>query len=729
MSIKLYLICLLLPLAVRAELQCPVDELVAYTWGSEVTDNYVHIDADAAQMSPKDVIFNGDVIAKRGQEVFYTDHIHYDRLTEVIDTDTAITYGRPDFALRAAGSNYSLKNQQGSFKQAEYYIKKQKANGQADQITINRQTQIEALTEATYTTCARKKPHWTLKAKQLHLDHKNDIGIAKHTTFRIMDTPIMYLPYFSFPISNKRKTGLLYPRLGNSKERGLEITTPFYINIAPNQDMTLSPRYMSRRGLMLGAEYRYLLPELTGLISGTYMPNDKQFHHKRWSFKTEHTYQPTDQLTIKGLYQRVSDKHYIEQLTDTLDLSEESFLPSYLSAIYQVNPNYTLGAEIKDYQVVKSTYTDANKPYSLLPRMTGKGQWTLGDHWSLSANTELTHFDKDDSVSGYRFNQELTLSYLYQNAYSFIKPAVTYRFNSYQLHDQEQGKPNSITHAIPTLSIDSGLFFDRQTTWLGRSATQTLEPRLFYLYTPYDKQSDSPNFDSSLVGASYSALFRDNRFNGGDRIGDTHQVTTAISTSYIDNENGRELARLSVGQVQYFKDRRVSLTNSIANASRSNIIAEGHADLNEHVNVKGLVHYDLDDNRTEKSLMQITYAPDDDKAISLSHLYQPNDYKQIDFAGVWRVNDYWRTFWRWNYSVRHHKPIDTILGVEYADCCWGVRLMARQQRKNLISNEKPNNSIYLEFVLNGLGNVGNDTTHILKDIIPTYHPIRYERVN
>lgn len=724
---KRFCLLLLLSFAAHGQQQCPVDKLTAYTWGSEVADNYTHVDADQAKMTPEWVYLEGNVVAKRGQEVFYGEKIDYHRDKEHLNSDKTVIYGRPDFALQAADSDYSLKNAHGQFENVEYYLKKQKAVGQAKHIKINRQKQTEELDEATYTTCSRLNPNWFLKAKSLRLNHEKDIGVARHVTFRIADVPVMYLPYFSFPISDKRKTGFLIPRAGSSSSRGVQLSTPFYINIAANQDATITPILMSRRGVMLAAEYRYLLPYLEGTVAGTYLHKDSKTKNTRWSLKTLHNYQPNNKFRISALYQKVSDKNYIADLTDSLDLTTDKFLPSYLKATYRLNANYTLEAEAKTYQVVDNAYTDANKPYEILPRVSGVGHWSLGQGFTFSSESEAINFDKDNRVSGIRLDQKLALGYAFENSYSFIKPTLSYRYSAYQLRDQAAGVPKNINRSIPTFSLDSGLYFDRQTTWLGRSATQSLEPRLFYLYTPFEDQSKIPNFDTALIGSTYSSMFLDNRFSGKDRIGDANQITTAISTTYTDNDTGQELASFAIGQIQYFADRHVSLNNSIANASRSNVIAEARAQLTDTIKFRGLLHRDIDGNHTEKSIVGLTYSPRQNQNISLSHLYDRNNYKQIDFTGVWQFNDAWRAFWRWHYSVEHHKAIDTIAGVEYAECCWAVRLLARQQRDNLSKDEKPDNSIYLEFVLNGLGNLGNDAGGALKAVIPGYRPIGYER--
>lgn len=709
-------------------LTCPVDELASFTWGNPDASEFVRVDADQSLVSKTTAHFSGNVIAKRRQEIFHAQSIDYNRESGDIKSDGEITYGTLDFAVRAKDADYSLQATNGNFTAVDYYLSKNQVIGSAETLKVDRTQNVEDLTKATYTTCPRLDPSWFIKAKELHLDHNNGIGQAWGTTFHIGKTPILYLPYFSFPLNDDRKTGFLLPKVNLSETRGFDITQPFYINIDPNQDATLYPRLMSKRGLMLGAEYRYLLAELSGTVSGNLLPNDFHTNERRWSFKTTHRYQPLDNLLITGSYQRVSDKNYLSNFEDTLDLSNTNFLESHLKVSYRPNNNYYILGQVRDYQIANSDYDDDDKPYSVLPNIMGQGKWQF-DKLTLSSTTDLTNFDKDNTVSGIRFDQALTASYLFESSYAFVEPQLSYRFSHYELRNNEDDYPNQITRSIPTFSIDSGLFFERQSQWLGKQATQTLEPRLFYLYTPYRNQSDIPDFDTAKVASSYDALFLTNRFSGKDRIGDANQLTTAVSTRFIDNNSGKELAKLSVGQIQYFEDRRVSLSDAISSESRSDIIVEGEAAVSNSLKLRGLLHYDIDTNHSEKSLFSVTYSPKTDNVFTLSHLYDNDSsdpYKQIDFAGAWRFNDNWRTFWRWNYSLKYSKPIDIIAGIEYADCCWGVRLLARQHRSDLTSNDAAENSIYLEFALKGLGNIGSDTTTLLSDIIPYYRPISYE---
>lgn len=707
--------------------QCPVDPLAKYTWQTPVAGDEITVDANDAKASQQSVTFTGDVVAKRGQEVFYAEHITYDKVKSTLVAPEEVTYGNPDFAIRAAESDYSTATQSGNFSDLSYYLKKDGANGEAKTLAVDRKAETEDMTEAVYTTCPRLSRAWSIQAEKVHLDHRAGVGESWHSTFHIGKVPVFYFPYFSFPLDDRRKTGFLMPKFNLSEGRGLDINTPFYINIAPNQDATFYPRLMTKRGFMLGGEYRYLLKNLSGKVSATFLPDDLKADTKRWSFNTEHRYQYGDKLSVSARYQRVSDSNYVKDFEKTLDLSNKNFLESHLRAAYAYSPNFRLTGEFKHYQIANSNFTLKDKPYSVLPRLSGKGHWRLDNGLVLASDSEITHFNKSGSVSGWRFDQLVSASYPIKRTYGFIRPTASYRLSHYQLKRQAPGVKNSHTRAIPTFSLDSGLYFDRQTTWFGKAATQSLEPRLFYLYTPYRDQSELPDFDTSNVNSTYESLFLRNRFIGKDRIGDANQLTTAISSTLTDNDSGKEIARIAVGQIQYFEDRRVSLLDTVSDQSRSNIIAEGRLNVADNIRLRGLVHYDSDATHAEKSLLGISYNPDTDKAVSVSHLYDEDHYKQVDFSGVWRLNDKWRTFWRWNYSIDYDKTIDTFAGVEYADCCWGLRLLARQYRDSLTNNQSPETAVYLEFALKGLGNIGNDTTTMLRDVVPNYRPISYEK--
>lgn len=708
-------------------LECPVDGLAMYTWGNDGGNEYIKVNAERSRLEQHKASLSGDVVIKQQQDVFHGERLNYDRRTGVVSTPDGITFGTPAFAIRARQADYSTADKTGNFSGVDYYLRSDAAVGSAKGLRVDRDKQTEDLTEASYTTCRRQHPEWSFKARKIHLDHRLGTGRAWRTKFYIGDTPVFYLPYFSFPLDDRRKTGFLFPTLRTSTYRGVDLTVPFYLNIAPNQDATIAMRSMTKRGVMLKGQYRYLLTEHQGEIDGAYLQHDRKSNKKRWAFKVHHTYTPSDQFNIVADYERLSDKNYIKDFTDTLDLSSRNFLKSSITASYKFSSNYSVLAQAQNYQLASSAYRDADKPYNILPKITGVGNWQLGDGFSLLANSEVVNFDKDNAVSGVRFDQHVGLLYDYKKTYMFVRPRLDYRFTHYQLRHQAEDTPAVINRSIPTFSLDSGLYFERPASWFGHPVKQKLEPRLFYLRTPYKYQTKIPDFDTADIDVSYHSLFLTNRFTGKDRIGDADQLAMAVSTSYVDDDSGKEIATLAIGQIQYFADRRVSLNNSVTKRSRSDVIVTGKMKLGEHVNIAGMVQKDIDGKSTRKSLLSVNYSPDSDKAFKLSHLYDSGHYKQLDFSGFWRLKPKWRMFWRWNYSLAYKKSVDIFAGLEYADCCWGVRFIARQQRGDL-SHDEADTSVLLEFALKGLGNIGNDTKALLKNVIPSYQPISYERV-
>lgn len=717
-----------LPLVAKAQM-CPVDSLAPFTWGNPNDDGSQIAQSDDSDVDNNLIYLRGNVNITRGQEIFQSDEASYLRNEQIVHTPKQMTYGNLNVAIKGGNSTYDFTKKQGSFNDVEFYLSKGDAIGSASYLWIDRLKNTEELTDASYTTCARANPSWQIKASELTLDHNTNTAKAYHAKFYIKDTPVLYLPYLSMPITDERKSGLLIPEFSISEKRGFDFTVPYYINLAPNQDLTLLPRYMSKRGFMLGGEYRYLLSDLQGETIGTYL-NDNEDDEQRWSFRSEHIWTPTSNINIDARYQRVSDKDYIDDFENTLDLSSTSFLESHLNGNFRLSKNYNVFAQVQEHQISDPLYTIDDKPYSRLPRIIGDGQWFWDNGFDIETRTEITNFYKHDAVSGTRFDNDITLSYTVGNSFAFLNPKASYRFTSYDLRNLESDEDDSnINRSIPILSVDTGLYFDRYFDWFGKSTIQTLEPRLFYLYVPNKDQSDIPLFDTSLVDTSYDWLFMRNRFNGRDRIGDANQLTAAITTRFIDEETGLENARFSVGQIRYFKDREVTLYDSLEqNDNSSDFLAEAQVKLTPRLSTRGLLFWNPNDNQTEKSVLGVNYQLTRDKLLSLSYIYDKGSdiaddydhYEQVDFTAVWRINDNWRSFWRWNYSLDYNANIDMIAGLEYRDCCWAVRLLGRQNRDDL--TEDIDSSILLEFELNGLGNVGSGTGDLLEEVIPGYQP-------
>ncbi len=565
-------------------------------------------------------------------------------------------------------------------------------------------------------------------SKKLTIDHNKDRGVARNLTFHIKGVPAFYLPYFSFPTTSARQSGFLIPSASSTDSRGLELAIPYYWNIAPDKDATITLRPITKRGIMTQAEYRFLTEKQYGVFAGTWLPNDsKSDYGSRWSASIDHRYQFNDRWHSELLYQRVSDEDYIEDFEDGFTLYDDWYLESYVSVIGNTDFGDVL-LRVQDYQKVNSAIGNDDAPYSRLPQLSYSQSWNKNG-FNFNLNGEAVRFYKEKTGAAMRLDSELGASYRFTETYGYLEPKLSIQATHYNLDKDFSTITtlNSTTRVLPTFSLDGTLIFEREINWGDSSWTQTIEPRLFYLYTPYKDQSDIPLFDTSESSRSWNWLFARNRFTGRDRIGDANQLTTAVTTRFYNNEDGQEKLRLSLGQIQYFDDRQVSLSgNTIATRSSSVLVGEGAYQIDRHWDVYALAFWDADTHHNERDIVNLRYRLDADRYVNLSHSYSRDSYDQFTLSGGWRINPQWRAFARQDYSALYKQPFNTLLGVEYDDCCWAWRLVGKHYRESPDSKES-HNAVYLEFVLKGLGNMGSRSGSILSEEIQGFSPLKEER--
>lgn len=717
--------------------QCVIDPLVRYTQlGGDAADKRVHVEANLSESDFATAVFSGAVKVRQGDVHIIAPKLDYIRNDAMITGNDDMIVGMPQAAIKASQGRYLFQQDKAIFQNAEYYLAPKEqtvrlaqnpgANGYAQHAEFNRQTKIDSLKHITWTTCERQSPLWQIQANQLILNHQTNRGIAYDMTFRIKNIPIVYLPYFSFPLTSERATGFLTPSANSSEERGVEVNVPFYWNIAPNQDATFTLNPMSKRGLMTQAQWRYLNKNQHILAEAAFLPSDRAYDDKnRWRINVEHQYQlnPAWQTDIR--YQDVSDIDYVDDMDSGLNLYNDWYIERHARATGQGNWGNML-VQIQDYQRISPEVDDTTTPYARFPQIRYNKNWRYNGI-NLGFNTEAVRFYKHHTGSATRllFNGEM--AYRLSSSYGFIEPKLSYTLRYYQLKPKNHAFQNG--HKIiglPTFSVDSGLIFERNYTFSGENYTQTLEPRLFYLYTPYQKQSDIPLFDTSDLSKSWSWLFARNRFSGSDRIGDANQLTTAVTTKFYRQDDGQEKAKFSIGQIQYFKDRKVGLHQGISSDSKSIIVSEGQYYIDRHWSVYGLNFWNPNQNQNQRNVLDIRYKLDNDRYISFGHRYNRDNYDQLSLGGGWRFNTDWRIFARQDYSLRYNHGINTMLGIEYNDCCWAWRLVGRRYR-NEAKDRKAHNSIYLEFIFKGLGNMGSSSGTLLKNQLSNFQPLPQEK--
>ena len=704
----------------------PLANLIRPDTGVLSNESAIDFTADTAQSSPSETTLAGSVVVDQGDRRLEAAQVVWDRIANRVRASEGITYGDPRFAVRSERAELDLNTETGQFSSADYFIAERNAQGSAAQVNIDRSQEQASLEDVTYSTCARGTEFWQLRSGELELDQTTGRGSARDIILAIKDVPILYFPYLSFPINNERQSGFLAPRFGYDEAGGADFRLPYYWNIAPNHDATLAPRIITNRGLMLGTEYRFLYEQHNGEVEFEILPDDKEFGGTREALYISHQSKPVTGLFTDLLFQYVSDDNYMDDLDNNLDLLNPTYLERHLDVVY-FGGEWKALARVQGFQTLDSDiFSDPEKPYDRLPQLLFDGEWAdraYGLNYEL--RSELVYFDHDENVTGARLDIEPGLSLPLQRPEGYINPRLSFRYTAYDLDNTMPGDATSPSRSTPILSVDSGLFFERPVQWSWfEDGIQTLEPRLFYLYVPNRDQSDIPLFDTTEVDRSYSWLFLENRFTGADRVGDANQLTTALTTRLIDGQTGAEKLRASVGQIHYFRDREVTLNNTDPEEDNtSDIIAEGVFSVTPALSLRGTIQWDPDQDLTRRSALDVRYHPVDGRLLNVSHRFaEEDDLEQIDVAVVWPLNEQWRTVARWNYSLQADRNLDLFAGFEYGECCWALRMLARQNRDD--PEDEADNSVLVEMELKGLAGIGSSINNLLERAILGYQPER-----
>ena len=684
------------------------------------------IEADSATALPDEnkAHFQGAVVIRQNGNSLMSDDLQFDNTRKIIRSDDRLLVQMHDLRVLGSKAWFDLQKQQGSMAEASYRIPSRKARGEASLLEIQ-DSKHSHYENISYTTCPPGNQGFLLTADSMEIDQDKQIGTFHGAKLKFLGVPIFYAPKLTLPLTEKRKSGLLVPSAGYSSRNGLDLTLPYYFNLAPNYDATFVPRLLSKRGLLLGGEFRFLTRNNKGELYAEILPDDRESNeygtrgalrarsHSNLSFLTQGLSADVD-------INWVSDDDYLDDMGRSLAVTSTRHLLSRAALNWRL-PDWDALAEIRDYDTLDKTIAPKDRPYSLLPRLAVN--WT---HFQGAAGldyrvgVEMTSFYRDDSVTGSRFDLFPKVSLPLIRDWGFLEPALSGRYTSYELDNELPGQDNKPDRGTWSASLDSGLYFDRSVNWLGRHMTQTLEPRAYYLYTPYVNQDDLPLFDTGLLDFSFNNLFRDNRFNGPDRVGDANQLTLALSSRLLSETDGRELLNASIGQIYYFRDRRVRLyAGDPLDDSSSSIIAELSTSAFDHWMLRAGLEYDPNaGSKVRQGLAMATYRGDNGQRLHASWRLREGVLEQTDLAAVWPVSNKLSLIGRWYYSVEESHSLETVAGLEYGDCCWHLRAV---WRRYLDSNgEAYNDTALLQLELNGLGKLGNNIDNFLDRTIYGY---------
>jgi LPS-assembly protein len=641
------------------------------------------------------------------------------------------------------------------------------------------------LHKATYTTCAPQDKAWDLKAKSIAIDNKKSVGVARDVTLRIREWPVLYVPYLSFPTKKERKSGFLMPLAGYSNVGGFDFGLPYYWNIAPNYDLTLLPHAYSRRGVMMGAEYRFLTQRSYGVFMGSFLPKDTAFRNflhsheeefpklknnstDRWSLGILETTRFNPDLFFHLSFEQVSDDYYFQDFSSNLAQITQRQLLRQADLTYTTE-NWIFRGMAQSYQTLHPVNeTPVADQYERLPQLFARGYYyDLPMHANLNITGQYDQFSRPDVWEGAatiigtqigmprgpRFHLNPVFSLPQRKPWGYITPSVEFVENYYEVTNNWGIQHTDYNRFIPRYAVRGGLFFDRNFNLFGEPYTQTLEPTLFYLRVPFQDQSAIPIYDTANMIFNVDQLFRTNRFSGFDRIGDANQLSYALTTRWLSEQTGMERANFSIGQIKYFSDRRVQLCRSFSGecfanpleigqlspfASTSPIASRLAYHLNSVWSISGDYVWDPATNATNNGDLKLHYQPAPNTIVNFGYSYlvngdvtavrnnvtQNSALHQAIVAFSLPLSDRWSTLGAYSHNISKAYSMMSLLGLQYDSCCWAVRVLGGRTFKNLNASFEPqyNNNVYLQILLKGLGTVANsDPNGILNTYIPGYN--------
>lgn len=749
----------LLAVAIMAAAFMPYHAVAAADWSRcvdlEVVPAPPPWEADAGRLDPGAVelfadeavlerdgisILRGDVRVLRDADRLHGGVVVYDRDADVMDIEDTVRYWSGDLYLSGSRGHYEFGTGEAWLDDVAFRLGREHARGSADTVRLST-ADVLLMEEMTYTTCSPGATDWLLSADTVELDRETDVGVARHVKVDFKGVPIFYSPYLSFPLSDTRKSGFLAPTLGQSTETGVDVTIPYYWNIAPQRDATLALRHMSDRGTMLEGEYRYLMDdghEGGGIFNLEYLPDDDEFGKDRSLIALEHEHRISPRWRTLVDFTNLSDGEYLDDLGTSLSVSSTRFLRRRAELRYAAYGWNVLG-RVEHYQILDEDIRAANEPYRRLPQLYATYTKLFGDRRTrLDFTGEAVAFDQDARVEGERYHLAPALSYQYRTPGTFLVPRLTLNYTTYDLANRQPGEPTMPDRALPVLSVDSGLVFDRPFTWAGNGFLHTLEPRLFYLYAPERDQDDLPLFDTGEFSFNFSQLFRENRFSGFDRINDANQATLALTSRVLGRDGGERL-RASVGRIYYFSDREVTRrpNDPALTADTSDVVAEAAAVFARRWRLRAGLQWDEENDWAEKGTTELRYKPNEQAVVNLAYRFvrdhrdernrrvKDRTIEQTDVSARWPFSTSTALVGRWNYELTNTRTLESFIGVEYENCCWGVRAVARRfltdgDLAGDGTNSEYSTGFFVQLELKGLAGIGTKASSFLEEQIPGY---------
>ena len=670
------------------------------------------------------------IVGKKDRQIEAIGHAELRKYGETISADSLL-YRQDDSELIANGSVHvrqksdemtgphlelNLDSGIGDMSQPVFRLGGDYARGDADSLHLAGKKKF-TLHNVNYTTCPAGDDDWVLNMTRLDIDRSTNLGVAHGALVEFKGMPVLYTPWMDFALNDQRKSGFLGPVFGSTTKGGSEITVPFYWNIAPNYDATIAPRFMTRRGLLLGTEFRYLQPDYAGKLQVDVLPNDQITGRTRSRLSVKHAQNLGAGFSGSVNFNRVSDNAYLRDMSTSVNGS------SQINLLRQGTLSYNGGwwnaaATLQRYQTLQDPAAPVAIPYRRLPQLTLSARHAL-DKAKVSLSSEYTDFRHPTAVNGQRLVFYPSVSYpLLADPGYYVTPKLGLHNTYYHLgKNNTAGLPATDSRTLPIFSMDSGMSLERNWSFAGHDLVQTLEPRAYYVYIPYQNQSMLPVFDSAQTPFSFAQIFTENRFVGNDRVGDANQLTLALTSRYLDPKNGLEHLRLMVGERFSLTTPRVNLVAPTTTTNKSDILVGASGLLTRAVSLDTLWQYNPTVSRTETFNTALHYKPEIGKVVNLGYRFTRNSVRQVDLSTQWPLRGRWDTVARWNYSLQEKRLLEGLVGVEYNQSCWTVRLVAQ---RFTTATFQASTGFFVQLELNDLVRVGSDPLDALRRSVPGY---------
>ena len=707
------------------ELCGPVVEplpLPAPTSGAQSDE--IEISSESAELSRSgDAQLKGEVEVRQGDKKIAAENVEYDAASSSFRVAGEVEYEDPQIRVRGESGTFD-RNGGARLGGARFELPSRPARGAAQDIAVSRDGKV-SLNDVEYTTCPVGNEDWILKARDINLDTVARNGTGRNVRLDFQGVPILYTPFISFPLGDERKSGFLFPDFGYSQRSGVEFAAPYYFNLAPNYDLSFTPRLISERGIELDNEFRYLTTGHGGALAAVYLPSDDLRDRDRSYVHWGHQGDFARRWRVFVDAANASDSNYFEdfgagsQGTSTIYVERDAELRYY-------GEHWYLLGQVQNHQIIDQTIPEEARPYSRVPRFVARAQWEeapLG--LSYAFDGELVYFLRDEGITGGRLDLEPEISLAVTGPGYYVIPSAAYRYTQYELGSVPAAGETSPSRAAPISSLDAGMIFER----IFGDESQgllTLEPRLLYLYVPFRDQDDLPVFDTALPDLNLVQLFRRNRYVGADRLGDSNQLSAGVSVRMLDTGSGQQFLSATLGQTRYFNSPRVTLPGEGAGTRQySNIIAELDLTAYQNWNVRLGLEWDPDAVRSEKGEFILQYRPASESVVNIGYRYQRDQIEQVDASLAWPVSGRWNLYAGAVYSLREESLMEEFAGLEYASCCWRLRMVQRRYVSGRTGER--DSSIALQLELSGLSSVGVPADAFLEQAIRGYSRPRSNR--